>query len=73
MKNGKLKLEKGISIPEYGRRSELMTTMESMKVGDSFLYPLGKRTGLPTMANRAKIKIVTRTVDAEHVRVWRVE
>jgi hypothetical protein len=72
MKNGKPKIESGIPIPA-SKEGELKAMMKKMKVGDSFLHPIGKRTNLPQTAKRAGVKLVTRTVDPEHVRVWRVK
>lgn len=74
MKNGVLKLEKGIPIPDHQvARSETGKLMRAMKLGESFLFPIGKRAVLSSHAKLAKIKIITRTVDAKHVRVWRTK
>ena len=75
MKNGDLKIDRGIPIPTggYMQKSPLMKTMEKMKVGDSFLWPMKSRTRLAQYAIRAKIKIITRTDGDTQVRVWRVK
>ena len=69
--NGELKIEKGIPIPE-GVGSGCIATLRAMKIGDSFLFPLSKRTSISGQAMRAGVKIITRAVDGKQVRVWRI-
>jgi len=74
MKNGKIKIESGIPMPKTRHRSkELVTMMLSMKVGDSFLYPLAQRSNLGAYGRNLKMKFSSRAVDEEHCRVWRIE
>ena len=70
-----IEIEKGIEIPaKHERVAGLGKTLKNMEVGDSFLYPLNKRTSVPGMALKHKPKrFVTRKVDENHIRVWRVE
>jgi len=73
--NGELKLEHGIEIPTHAREitSKVRLLMVKMKVGDSYLYPRARRTSLAQVAKLAKIRIATRSVDDNHVRVWRIK
>lgn len=72
--NGALKIESGIAMPEgTGQFSKMLKAMREMKVGESFLLPIGKRNGIFRAAKDAGIKVSSRGVDDEHVRVWRTE
>lgn len=76
MKNGHssgVKIEKGIPIPQSTRGSVLAEALRKLKPQESFLWPISKRSGLSQSAKYIGIKIITRTVDEEHVRVWRVK
>lgn len=75
MKNGEIKIEKGIKLPtlKWGTKNPLVLAMAKMKDGDSFAYPLSKRTQLSYCANKAGIVIATRAVDETTLRCWRVK
>lgn len=75
MKNGQIKIEKGIPLPDkrQGSQNPLIEQMKKMKNGDSFLYPILKRTTLSFCARKAQIVISTRTVDEQTVRCWRIK
>ena len=70
-----IEIEKGIEIPASRERiAGLGKTLKNMKVGESFLYPLNKRTSVLSVAFRNKPrKFITRKVGDNHIRVWRVE
>ena len=70
-----IEIEKGIEIPSSRERvAGLGKTLKNMKVGESFLYPLNKRTSvLGVVLRHRPRKFVTRKVDENHIRVWRVE
>ena len=69
-------IEKDVPIPPLKRRikGEIRKTLEEMEIGESFLFPLAKRSalGANTKATRPK-RFETRVVDADNVRVWRVK
>lgn len=69
-------IEKGIPIPSRtaGRQttSPLRTILSSMECGDSFLLPKKKTNNLTWAAQKEKVKITFRTINAETIRVWRV-
>lgn len=70
-----IEIEKGIEIPASGRHCiGLINVLNNIKVGESFLYPLTKRTSVLGVALKYKPrKFTTRKVDENHIRVWRVE
>ncbi len=74
MNNGTLKIEKGIPIPDVrGKTGKVVAMMKSMKVGESFLFPISKRNSIPSYARQAKVEVTTRAVDDDHIRVWRMK
>ena len=69
--NSLIKVDKG--IPFQGKYGSFMSTIRSMEIGDSFLWPRDKRHGIANRISTLKgKKFSSRTVDAEHIRVWRV-
>ena len=68
-------LDKNIPLPEgtraKGPRSPISKTLVSMKVGESFAVPSDLRSNVCSSANAHGVKVATRTVDADTVRVWR--
>lgn len=67
-----VKIDKGIPIPRIRpRNGKWSSTMSTMKVGDSFLYPRKSRNNLAWMARNTGISITTRKVSDSEVRVWR--
>ncbi len=77
MKNGKaiVKIDKGIPLPNLrgAPRNPMVLVMSKMKDGDSFLYPIVKRTHICGWARQAGIVISTRAVDESNIRVWRIK
>lgn len=73
--NGAIKIEKGIPLPslKWAKPSPMVDAMKKMKDGDSFLVPITQRPSLSFSAKKAGIVIATRTVDAAHVRCWRIK
>lgn len=71
----KLKIEKGIPIPDGGgtTRSGIMQQLQSMKPGDSFMWPGKSRSNVHLYAKMANVKIITRATGGGKYRVWRLE
>jgi len=72
-----IKIESGIPMPEPDNNragpGSIRALLESMKVGDSFLYPISKRASIIPSALRYKMKVTTRRETDSHCRVWRVK
>jgi hypothetical protein len=67
-----INIEKNIPItPRLKVASELGTAIRSLEVGDSFLIGKKKLSSVSGIAKWAGIKIASRVVDKEQVRVWR--
>lgn len=66
-----IKIEKGIPIKGKPRKSSLLTTIAEMEVGDSFAAPESARKRLHYWRARTGVKLTSRTIDAETIRVWR--
>lgn len=73
MKNGHIKIEKGIPIKPHGKEDGISAAMRLMKPGDSIVVSLGKRYTCPQRAKRIGIKIVTRKISDVEARIWRVK
>lgn len=75
MKNGHVKIDKGIPLPDrtWAKKKPLVVTLEKMKDGDSFIYPMLKRSELFYCARKARVVIATRTVDETTLRCWRIK
>ena len=59
MKNGEIKIEKGIPIaPHANGGSEINDALRKMKEGDSIVLPLGKRYSIPQRAKSIGISAV---------------
>lgn len=72
----KIKIERGIPIPESYTRSKDWDFLESMKVGDSFAVPILKMQSVrmilcQRVRRGLKAKFKTRSV-GDQLRVWRV-
>lgn len=74
-------VEKGIPLPSPRTRDGSKYPMDSMEVGDSFLVlisdyasPISATCSVLAAAKRGfpEKKFTTRTLNAEHIRVWRV-
>lgn len=69
-----VEIEKGIPVPSpAGGKHGLRAILADMEVGDSFLWPKVKRSGLFSYFRlEFEKKFISRAVDEENVRVWRV-
>lgn len=67
-----IKVEPGIAIPGKKRGSGIVSVMREMKIGDSFVYPLHKRSDITPLAQRSGITTTTRKVSDTEIRVWRI-
>lgn len=68
-------IETGIPIPPKsnngGRKaSTIRVTLEALKPGESFMLPKKQGASVRAVASMLGIKIVTRVVDSENVRIW---
>lgn len=70
--NTEIKIEKGIPIPKP-RHTGMSEVLKRMQVGDSVVVPVTMRPNLNVYADRIRIRVVTRKVDTDHIRVWRTE
>lgn len=66
-------IERDVPMPEASVNKAVLATLEAMEAGDSILvsHNLRKSLGTRFLILRPK-KFMTRKVDAEHARVWRV-
>ena len=67
-----IEIEKGIPIPEKKNRGEFTAILKQMQSGDSFEAPAKKRTTIVSAANYSGIKITTKAVGDDKIRIWRV-
>ena len=65
-------IEKGVPIPAT-RMNGPSIVLRQMKVKDSVVLPLAQRKAAITAAGRLGMKVVTRTIDEETIRLWRVK
>ena len=73
MKNGHIKIEKGIPIAPHAKQDGISTALRAMKRGASIVINLFKRVGIPQRAKFIGIKVVTRKISDTEARVWRVK
>ena len=69
-------LEKSVPLPPEqrgGAKGKMRSAMMTMKVGDSFLCGKPNWSNAWVMAKQYGYKIVTRQVDANTRRIWRVK
>jgi hypothetical protein len=69
-------IEKGIPIPPAAKRVKGKSTkinLKHMEIGDSFVIPFRKTTGLYSYAKSMSLRILVRYIDDTNVRVWRME
>ena len=68
-------IDNNIPMPEgqraKGPRSAISKTLVKMEVGDSFAVPSELRSNVCSSANVHGVKVATRAVDNDTVRVWR--
>ena len=65
-------IEKSIPLPPKGSGSRIVETLRSMDIGDSIVVPKNIHSNIFLYAARAGIKVTSRKIDAEDMRVWRV-
>lgn len=63
------KIEKGIPVPQ-GYSGERARFVQQLEPGDSFVTKRGGVPQLSTLVRRRGLRMVTRTVDADHRRCW---
>jgi hypothetical protein len=70
-----IEIEHGIPIPEAKhKRSAVYVAVQKLRVGDSFLTPAGTPLATPyTVAQRLGVKISSRKVDDNCIRIWRIK
>jgi hypothetical protein len=68
-------IEKNIDIPNQKRRSTspLSLTLQQMEAGDSVVMTQRERNAAFAIANYLKIKLASRRIDNDRIRVWRVK
>lgn len=64
-------IDKNIPLPDHFEGYS--ATMKVLEIGDSFLVPADKRSGMPTRAKQIGIEIVTKKQPDGMVRVWRTK
>jgi hypothetical protein len=68
-------IDNDVPLPEgrgaKGPRSPISKTLVKMKVGDSFAVPSDLRSNVCSSASVHGVKVATRTIDEDTVRVWR--
>lgn len=70
-----IKIERGIAVPATYQRNGFGDVLGKMKVNESFVTPMASRQAVFQAAHRLKdkLRIVTRAVSQNEVRVWRVK
>lgn len=71
--NTEIKIERGIPITRCSIDGELVNLLRKMKPGDSFVIAKTRRGSVTVAARRNDMRVVTRSVDDETVRCWRVQ
>lgn len=64
-------IETGIPMPKSTGRTGVAGALRRMNVGDSIVVPATYRTGIYTAARQIGVKVTTRMIDSEQMRVWR--
>jgi hypothetical protein len=73
MKNGELKIEKGIPIPR-SHGNGVIPTLRQLEVGDSVVVPQPTNNANSSAAAAlGKGNFICRKVDDQHTRVWRTK
>ena len=73
MKDTGIKIEHGVPLTKRYKHGAIADTIRQMKSGDSFLYRSNARSSVLSVSRRLKVRMTTRLVDANTVRVWRLE
>ena len=68
------KIEKNVPLPKANIGRKIIFRFSEMQIGDSFVCPRNKLSGLSSNAKRVGVKIAYRTLeDVVTIRVWRIE
>jgi hypothetical protein len=69
-----IKIEKGIPIPPRGTgpKGGVVSLIKALAIGDSFTVSANKRSAITMWQKSAGVRLTSRRVDAETIRVWRV-
>lgn len=74
--NGEIKIEKGVKIPNkryhYGR-GKWQSVVKKMKVNDSFIVRKDLQSAVWRAGQSVGINILTRTLDDNTIRIWRIK
>lgn len=68
-----IKIESNVPIPSGGRKGHTIELLKKLKVGDSFVVPKIYRANISNIATQIKMKVATRSVNNEMVRIWRTK
>lgn len=68
-----IKIEHGIPMPLCSADGHVIKALRQMKVGDSFVYPRNHQASISGIGQRAGVKLVTRKLNDDTIRVWRVK
>lgn len=69
-------IESGIPIPDGSQKSSISARIRSMKVGDSFKFPITQRSNVSGVISHVKkaglsFRFTTRKIDDSTCRIWR--
>ncbi len=67
------KIDKGVPIPPKGYGDVIVQFLQTMEVDDSFVTPSGKINTYLAAAKKLGIKLLARSEDPLHSRVWRIK
>lgn len=67
-----IKLESHVPIPQDTRGRKALYPWKAMKVGDSFVIDISRKTGMWASARLAGVKVTIRPEGKNQLRVWRV-
>lgn len=68
-----VEIEKGVPLPPAIGKTGLAALLRRMEVGDSVVLPYARRGSITTAASHMGMKMTTRRLDADMMRVWRVK
>jgi hypothetical protein len=74
MNNGEIPIEHDIPLPStFVKSTPLGRALNKMKVGDSIVIALKDRPTAISSARYRQIKITTRTIGENTIRIWRIK
>ncbi len=68
-----IKIEKGVPVGTFARNGQWRELAEKMQDGDSIVIPSKSITAIRLYIDASGFKCVTRKVDAEHHRLWKIK